>query len=171
MHAPPPIQTWPGKADMNAFYGNPDVNNDGAADLDWQAKNLTMIAAPYMMFYDGKQVRNITVHRNCADSLLWCLTAIGEEFSPADRAKYQLDQFGGVYNFRRKRGGKGLSIHSWAAAIDLAPALNAFGWTYGSRPNMMPKAVVDIFSARKWVWGGLWSKADAMHFQAAASNA
>lgn len=165
------LQRWPGKAGMNDFYGNPDVNNDGAADLDWQRKNLTIIAAPYLMFYAGKQVRNITVHRRCSDSLSRCLTAIGEAFDPKERATYQLDQFGGVYNFRRKRGGTSLSVHSWAAAIDLAPALNAFGWAYGSRPNMMPKAVVEIFAAEGWEWGGLWSKGDAMHFQAAAVNA
>lgn len=164
-------QKWPGKADMNAFYGNPDVNNDGAADLDWQAKNLTMIAAPYMMFYGGKQVRNITVNRRCADSLLRCLTVIGDEFSALERAQYQLDQFGGVYNFRKKRGSAGLSIHSWAAAIDLAPAINAFGVKYGTVQNMMPRRVVDIFAAESWVWGGPWSKPDAMHFQAARADA
>lgn len=162
---------WPGKASINAFYGNPDVNNDGVADLDWQQKNLTLIAAPYLMYYGSKQVRNITVHRRCADSLLRCLTAIGESFEPEERARHQLDQFGGVFNFRKKRGGNGLSIHSWAAAIDLAPAINGFGVKYGSVPNMMPMAVVRIFEAEGWVWGGLWSKADAMHFQAALVDA
>jgi len=164
-------QKWPGKADINAFYGNPDANNDGAADIDWSAKHLTTIVAPYLMFYAGKQVKNITVNRGCADSLLRCLTAIGEEFGAQDRARYQLDQFGGVYNFRKKRGGGGLSIHSWAAAIDLAPAINGFRVKYGSQPNMMPKAVVDIFAAESWVWGGPWSNADAMHFQAAKVDA
>ena len=52
-------------------------------------------------------------------------------------------------------------------AIDLAPALNPFKVAYGSRPNMMPMQVVKIFEAEGWVWGGLWSNGDAMHFQAA----
>lgn len=168
--APSPNK-WPSKAEMNSFYGNPDVNNDGVADLDWQARNLTLIAAPYPMFYAGKPVRNITVHWRCSESLSRCLEAIGLELSATDRTRYQLDQLGGVFNFRRKRGGTGLSIHSWAAAIDLAPAINAFGVRYGSRENMMPMQVVDIFRAEGWVWGGLWSNADAMHFQAAAADA
>jgi hypothetical protein len=31
----------------------------------------------------------------------------------------------------------------------------------------MPDAVVKLFAAEGWVWGGPWSKPDGMHFQAA----
>lgn len=159
---------WPNQsiAALNKFYGNPD-NGSGSADLDWQRANLTTIVPPYAMFYDGKKVGKITVHKKVADSLLRVLTKIGSEFSAAQRKQYGLDQFGGVFNFRRKRGGTGLSTHSWAIAIDLAVALNGFGVKYGSKPNMMPMRVVEIFQEEGWTWGGLWSNADAMHFQAA----
>lgn len=159
---------WPNQstAALNKFYGNPD-NGSGSADLDWQRANLTTIIPPYPMFYDGKKVGKITVHKLVADSLLRVLTKIGQEFPAAERKRYGLDQFGGVFNFRRKRGGTGLSTHSWAVAIDLAVALNGFGVKYGSKPNMMPMRVVEIFEAEGWTWGGLWSNPDAMHFQAA----
>lgn len=160
---------WPSQAPaaMNTFYGDPDVNHDGVADLAWQKKNLTTIVPPYRMYYDGEPVKRITVHKKIAVSLVRILTRIGETFDAAERKALQLDQYGGVNNFRRKRGGKGLSIHSWAAAIDLAPAVNGFGVRYNEAAGMMPMAVVRIFEAEGWEWGGLWSRPDAMHFQAA----
>lgn len=158
---------WPKQSGMAAFYGNPDVNNDGVADLKWQQDNLVQIDVAYPMFYDGKPVRKITCHKKVADSLRRILVKIGEELSPGDIKKYQLDQFGGVFNFRKKRSGTTLSCHAYACAIDIAPAINSFGAKIGSKPNMMPNAVVSIFAAENWVWGGPWSNPDLMHFQAA----
>lgn len=160
---------WPNQAaaDLNRFYGNPDANGDGAPDLKWQQENLATIVPPYPMFYDGKKVSKISVHKKAAESLLRVLTKIKAITTAAERKQYGLDQFGGVFNFRRKRGGTSLSTHSWAIAIDLAVALNGFGVAYGSQPNMMPLKVVAAFEEEGWTWGGLWSKPDAMHFQAA----
>jgi hypothetical protein len=163
---------WPSKGQMNAFYGDPDVNNDGAPDLQWEQRNLTKILPPYQLYYNTKPVKLITCHRLVANSLNRCLTVIGAEFDEEERAKYELDVFGGVYNFRAKRGNpESLSIHSWAAAIDLSPRINAFRVRYGSVPNMMPARVVEIFRAESWTWGGPWRNADGMHFQAAAESA
>lgn len=161
--------SWPTQspAALNAFYGNPDANGDGTPDLKWQQENLTTIMPPFPMFYDGKKVSKITIHKKAADSLQRILTKIGKITTAAERKQYGLDQFGGVFNFRRKRSGTSLSTHSWAIAIDLAVALNAFGVRYGSKPNMMPLKVVGAFEEEGWTWGGLWSNPDAMHFQAA----
>lgn len=158
---------WPKQSAMLAFYGNPDVNGDGKSDAKWEADNLVYIEAPYEMFYDGKPVKRIRCHKLVADSLLRILTRIGKEISAEDRKQYGLDQFGGVHNFRPKRSGTTLSTHALAIAIDLAATLNPFKVKYGSRPNMMPMAVVRMFEAEGWVWGGLWSNGDGMHFQAA----
>lgn len=160
------MNSWPKQSQMVAHYGNP-ARADGKADPKWEADNLITIKPPYEMFYDGKPVRSIRVHRLIADSLLRILTKIGTDISAADRKKYGLDQFGGVHNFRIKRSGQTLSTHAFASAIDLAPALNPFKVKYGARPNMMPMQVVKLFEAEGWVWGGLWANGDAMHFQAA----
>lgn len=160
------MNAWPKQSEMAAYYGNP-ARADGSADPKWEAANLITITPPYAMFYDGKPVRKIRVHKLVADSLLRILTRIGKEVAAADIKRCGLDQFGGVHNFRRKRAGSSLSTHAFACAIDLAPALNPFKVPYGSRPNMMPMQVVKMFEAEGWVWGGLWSNGDAMHFQAA----
>lgn len=161
------MEHWPRQSAMTAYFGNPDVNNDGAADSAWEAANLVYITPPYAMFYAGKPVNRIRCHRRVAESLTRILTRIGKEIPAEVIKRCQLDQFGGVYNFRRKRSGSTLSTHAYAAAIDLAPALNPFKVAYGSRPNMMPMEVVRMFEAEGWVWGGPWSNGDAMHFQAA----
>lgn len=160
---------------MNAFYGNPDVNSDGAPDAKWEAANLVSIKPPYRMVLawdTSKVVKNIRVNKACAESLSRVLAGIlGHYGSQAAVEKARMHLYGGCYNFRLKRGGSTLSIHSWGAAIDLDPERNAFGKLWRANSGMMPEAVVKLFEAEGWEWGGLWSKPDAMHFQAARTGA
>lgn len=177
-----PVNNWPKQtlAEMNAFYGNPDKNNDGAPDIDWQQQNLTTIIPPYDLYYPrqnsngtitkrGTKFSKITINKACADSLYRVLDNIGRNFSVKDREKYELDICGGAFNFRPMRSGASLSVHSWAAAIDLSHLINYYKRPYDSSPNslMMPQRAVDIFADEGWVWGGKWRIGDAMHFQAA----
>lgn len=167
---PAPSSRWPLQSPvaMNAFFGDPDVNNDAAPDVDWQNKNLVPLEPPYPLFYAGKPVKKITVHRLVAPSLLLCLAAIPQVLTQSEIEQYRLDEYGGAFNFRAKRGNPdSLSIHSWGAAIDLSPSINAFRVKYGAVPNMMPMRVVEVFESEGWTWGGPWSNADGMHFQAA----
>ena len=172
---PWPMQT---PAAMNSYYGNPDVNGDGLPDSGWEALNIVPITPPYPMKWSwGGVCRTLKVHRLVAASLTDILKEIGQEFTAADRARFQLDQCGGGYNFRVMRGSsRRLSIHSWGAAIDLAPLLNPLGRAYDPARLMMPQKAVAIFQKRGWTWGGDWdhdgdtrdqNTLDSMHFQAA----
>jgi hypothetical protein len=165
-------EAWPRQdpASMNAFYGNPDLHHDGRPDPDWERQNLVHVVPPFRMLiaWDvSKTVSTISVHRKCAASLDRILKRIAESFTTAEAEQYQINRFGGTYLFRMERGAPRLSIHSWAAAIDLSPAINAFGREYGSRPNMMPMKAVQIFKDEGWVWGSSFPTPDCMHFQAA----
>lgn len=171
---PPPSNTpgvWPLQSQMNAFYGNPDADGNGVVDPKWERENIVSITPPYRMVlaWDvSKEVRSIRVHRKCADSLLRILNAIKAHYkTQAAIELVGLHLYGGCFNFRLKRGGSTLSNHSWGSAIDLDPAHNAFGVKYDESKGMMPMAVVKIFQAEGWVWGGPWRTGDAMHFQAA----
>ncbi len=62
--------------------------------------------------------------------------------------------FDGTYNFRKIRGANRLSTHSWAISIDIDSAKNPQGKPYDESKGMMPKAVVKIFEAEGWKWGG-----------------
>lgn len=75
----------------------------------------------------------------------------------------ELRTWDGCYQVRKKRGASSLSIHSWALAIDLNAAWNAFG----KAPTLSP-AFVQCFLDAGFDWGGTWSKPDGMHFQLAA---
>lgn len=160
---------WPKQdtASMNAFYGNPDINGDGLPDAAFESKHLTFIIPPYPMVlaWNMKPITRLKVNKECAGSLLAVLDRIGKDFTHAEREKFHLNRFGGCYNFRPIRGGARLSIHSWGAAIDLAPELNPLGVEYGSRPNMMPLKAVAAFEDRGAAWGGRWSRGDCQHFQ------
>lgn len=162
---------WPlqNAAAMNAFYGNPDANRDGRADPAWSAANLVRLKPAYPMQWSwGGDIASLTVHRKCADSLRVILENIARHYgSQTAIEKARMHLCGGVFNFRLKRGGSTLSIHSWGAAIDLDPVRNGLGRRHREGMGMMPLAVVEIFAAEGWIWGGRWSRPDAMHFQAA----
>lgn len=160
---------WPKQdaANMNAFYGNPDTNHDGVPDRAWEDSNIVGVVPPYRMvlaWATTQPVKAIRIHKKCAPSLTRILNAILAHYgsqSAIEAAGMHL--YGGAYNFRLKRGGSTLSNHSWGSAIDLDPSNNAFGDT----TPKMDRAVVALFAAEGWTWGGPWSKADGMHFQAA----
>lgn len=169
-----PTKQWPLQSDaaaMNKLYGNPDTNGDGAADTAWAAKYLTTIVPPYRMVlaWDKKAVvKKITVNKGCADALLAALKGIRDLYgsqSAIEAAGMHL--FGGVYNFRLKRGGKTLSTHARACGIDLNPEANGQG-----AAGNMPPSVVAIFDAQGAEWGGRWSgkSKDPMHFQFARTK-
>ncbi len=167
------VTQWPLQSDlvaMRARFGNPDANGDGAPDPAWAAKWLTTITPPYAMFYAGKPVRAITVNRGCSDALLAALAGIGKHYGTAAAIKAAgLDQFGGLYNFRVKRGNSSsLSMHAYGAAIDMDPDHNAFR----GHSHAMPAAAVQIFKDQGATWGGDWSAGsyDPMHFQFARTR-
>jgi hypothetical protein len=53
-----------------------------------------------------------------------------------------------------------LSVHSWAAAIDLNARWNG----YGAKPTINMD-VVRVFEEYGFTWGGRWTVPDGMHFQ------
>ena len=170
---------WPKQESqaMNSFYGDPDSNKDLTADAKWEATNIVDLVPPYTLYYPqevNKVVikrqtvfKRLRVHKVCKDSLEKILSAVPKEFTAAEIDAFELDICGGVYNFRLKRGGTSLSVHSWGAAIDLSHLINAWKKKWRPEVGMMPVRMVKIFGDEGWTFGGTWSTPDAMHFQAA----
>lgn len=163
---PNPKPSWPNQSGCDAYYGNPRGRN-GRPSPAWEAANLTTIKPPYRMTYAGKPISSIRIHKKCAASLERILNAIwmasGKKQSVVNA--WGANIYGGAYNYRLMRGGNSLSMHSWGCAIDLDPARNGYG---DSTPHFaaVPE-VLKAFADEGWEWGGPWSKADGMHFQAA----
>lgn len=161
---------WPLQRDCDSFYGNPR-GGKGRSSQSWEIGNLVRVKAPFAMYYDGRSVAYILMHRRCADSFRRVLDKIwiaaGKDQTTVD--KWGASTYAGSYVFRQKRGGSTLSMHSYGCAIDLDPARNGFRNTHPHFGRGDAYKVVEAFESEGWEWGGRWagSSCDGMHFQAA----
>ncbi len=81
----------------------------------------------------------------------------------------------GVFNCRKIAGTDRLSVHSFAAAIDInVKFADYWRWTKTradnpARPlpykNRVPLEIVEIFEQEGFIWGGRWYHYDTMHFE------
>jgi D-alanyl-D-alanine carboxypeptidase len=160
------------QADLDAFYSKHILGTNGLPTAGWVAANLTRITPAYTLtlaFPPGTPVTKVTCHKKVADSLTRIFAAILAHYgSVAEVKKARMHLFSGAFNFRRIRGGNRLSTHSWAISIDIDSEKNPQGKAYDESKGMMPMAVVRIFEAEGWKWGGRFrgSRIDCMHFQA-----
>jgi hypothetical protein len=72
----------------------------------------------------------------------------------------EMKTWDGCFIIRQKRGLTSMSLHSWAVAIDV----NAFENQLGQTPKLSA-AFVKCFTDSGMDWGGVWRRADGMHFQ------
>lgn len=163
---------WPLQRDCPTFYGKPDPDGDGHPNRAWEDANLVRVTPPWTMYpsWDLRSpLKTLRMHKSCANSLSIVLGVIwahvGHNVEKIEN--FGLHITGGTYNFRPKRGGSSLSMHSYACAIDLSPILNPWGQPWRPEQGMMPLLAVVAFEQEGWTFGGHWSKPDAMHFQAA----
>lgn len=150
---------WPVPSGLSTFYGPPGTNH-------------VLVDLPYPMFlaWDTKtQVTRTTVNKKCAESLVRALTAALDHYGIDEIGRLGLNLFGGVYNNRNVRGGYNLSVHAYAAAIDIDPLHNQMRWD-ATRARMATQPYRDFigcFEAEGWVNMGRERNFDYMHFQAA----
>ena len=151
----PNDKRWPAAdpASLRAFYGSPGDEN-----------NLVVIQFPYPMFYGGKLVKSTRVHKRCAASLLRVLNAIGERYAGNREVIEEAEDYGGVFNFRSKRGGTSWSLHAWGAAIDLDADDNTFRDAWPIKADMNMDVIVE-FAKEGWKSAAVEWGYDAMHFE------
>lgn len=78
---------------------------------------------------------------------------------------------GGGFNWRVIAGTSQLSVHSFGAAFDINVDYSDY-WRWGdvnadpiAFKNRIPLAVVALFEAQGFIWGGRWYHYDTMHFE------
>ena len=78
----------------------------------------------------------------------------------------------GTFNWRNIAGTKRLSVHSFAAAIDLDTSYADYWRWAGGKPgnvpayhNRIPMEIVEVFERHGFIWGGRWYHYDTMHFE------
>lgn len=135
-------------------------------------QNQTQIALPYPMYLDwalGTQVSKITCHEKVADSVTTIFKNLLSEYGQQKLHDLGIDQFGGMLNVRKMRGGSAWSIHSWGAAMDLDADRNMLKETHKTarfaRPEYLP--MWRIIEAEGWTSLGRARDFDWMHLQAA----
>lgn len=143
---------------LREYYGEPGDEN-----------NLVYIEFPYPMFYGGKRVVKTRCHKKVAASLLRVLSAIGARGAGTREIMEPAEDYGGVYNFRNKRGGTSLSVHAWGAAIDFDADDNTFSDPWPLVADM-PLAIMEEFAREGWTSAGAFWGYDSMHFQATRPN-
>jgi len=159
---------WPAQRDTDKFYGNPR-GSDGAASAKWERANIVRLRPPWPIVtsWDDKPVQGIRIHRLCADSLSQILGVIWEAAGRdiATIQQWGMHLHGGGYTYRLMRGSNRLSMHSWGCAVDFDPERNG----YGDKTPYFAQcpAVLQAFAQEGWTWGGVWTKPDGMHWQAA----
>lgn len=78
---------------------------------------------------------------------------------------------GGTFAWRTIKNSPRLSVHSFAAAIDLNTQKGVYWLWYPSARALAdarehyPQAVVDAFESEGFIWGGKWYSFDFMHFE------
>lgn len=177
-----------GLAAVNRLYGTP-YTSSGTQNRTWYQNNMVRYTPPWKMrlAWDLNQnIGSFLVHRLVVPNLHAAMTDCynyarilvkhkhgfdhSSEFYNAKTQELMrhlhLDRFGGVYNFRKKRGSNSYSTHSWGIAIDIDPARNGMG----NHRFALPLWFAERFEYNGFVWGGRWSgrSVDAMHFQLAS---
>jgi hypothetical protein len=77
----------------------------------------------------------------------------------------------GVYSCRPVADTGQMSMHAYAAAIDLNLAVSDYWFWQKDKgdpiayKNRMPRQIVDIFERHGFIWGGRWYHYDTMHFE------
>ena len=164
----------PNQPSLTRFYGRPwKMLNDNKMVVDraWEAANISRVRVPFALYMGDSRILNIAVHKRLVDSVKEILNDFATEFTEKERAFFGLDQYGGGFNFRPKRGAVGssienLSLHAYGAALDFSPLLNPLGKAYNPAEKMMPIEAIEIFKKRGWKWGGEFKhRPDCQHFE------
>lgn len=164
------MKEWPkdNRDCLEFFYGKHELNDSGNPSALWEHVNLERVTLPYTMKAAWKPeipVRYFSVNIQCRKSIVEIFYKIHREFTASEISSLGLDLFGGCYCYRKRVNGSALSVHAWAAAIDIDPIGNPYG-----KKGRMPEKVIEIFEDEGWEWGGNWKVPDPMHFQAARSK-
>jgi len=134
------------------YYGDPQE------DDNWFDNNMVVCQLPFSLrqSWNQKRISKFHVHKLVEPAMKDALLEIEEYGGMVFLRQYQLDQWGGVYNDRNKRGSNTPSTHGWGIALDYCPELGPFG-----EPSRMPYFIVKVFAKR----GFQNLTMDGMHFQ------
>ncbi len=133
------VPVWPTQAEVRggkSMFGAPGCENE-----------LVSLSPPYPLFYEGKQVKTIRVHRLIARHVKDALSEVLQCYGDAEIHRLGLNLYGGSYNYRNTSGGGCLSMHAWGIALDFSPAANSYA-------TRAPRASLSHKDCERWweIW-------------------
>lgn len=143
---------------LTKFYGTPE-----------QAGNqLALIKVPWLMYYEGKPVKAISIHQNVAIYVTLIFQEIWNKanLNQAQINKWGLNIYDGSYNNRPIAGSKRKSVHAFGGAMDIDADHNADSKAHGNRQLAhMSEYVIEVFANHGFLCLGSRFDRDFMHLQ------
>lgn len=115
--------------------------------------NLVNIKPPYTLYYCGKAVKTIRVHKLIADRVEAALKEILAHYGIEKIKQLGLDQYSGSYNYRNSTNSNSMSMHAWGIALDFAADKNAYN---------MKKPQASLSKPECEMWWKIWEKHGAV---------
>lgn len=115
--------------------------------------NLVNIKPPYQLYYCGKPVPTIRVHKLIADRVEAALKEILAHYGQAKIKELGLDQYSGSYSYRNSTNSNSMSMHAWGIALDFAAAKNTY---------KMKKPQASLSKPECEMWWKIWEKHGAV---------
>ncbi len=148
-------------AELEIKYGQPNKTGKGY---------IVTIDLPYAMriaWNKNQIVKKMRCHKLVADKFKLIFKELLDHYGIDELKRLEIDVFAGCFDYRFKRGGTSLSVHSWGCAIDLSPDKNglktpvAKAQFAGKEYNKM----FEIFENNGFENLGKIKGFDTMHFQ------
>lgn len=115
--------------------------------------NLVNIKPPYQLYYCGKALSTIRVHKLIADRVQAALKEILAHYGIEKIKQLGLDQYSGCYNYRKSTNGSSMSMHAWGIALDFAAEKNTYS---------MKKPNASLSKPECEMWWKIWEKHGAV---------
>jgi hypothetical protein len=156
-----------GPGEVRALYGDPRpyMRDDGRVSPLWETSRIVRVPFPERLPLgwtiegppeDVRYASAAAVNRAIEAEVLAVFRLLAKE-----GLWRHLRTYDGGFVWRPQRGSSSiLSMHAFGGALDFNANTNKLG-----TPGDMHPAVVQMFEASGWTWGGRWSRPDPMHFQ------
>lgn len=156
------VNEWPLQHDVTKVFGRPGGSQCTAG----------RVQLPYPMhiaWNKSQIIHTFSCHELVARSIERVLARVASDYSPEDIARHGMNLFSGCYNYRAKRGGSTMSMHSWGIAVDIDAERNQMHFNHTRAYLARPECVkwFEAWEAEGWVSLGRSVDYDWMHTQAA----
>jgi hypothetical protein len=142
-------------------YGEPNITGNGYLDV-------LIPPFPMRLAWDKDHVvSRIQCHKLIKKNLSDTLDEVLKEYGYAKIVELGIDLYGGMFNYRKKRNGSTMSMHSWGLAIDLNPEANQLKWGRDKAKFAKPEyePLLKSFYKNGFINLGVEKNYDWMHFE------